>query len=145
MLATPAARSLPASAEVLTLQSYEIDEHWFWIERFLKRVEGAPWTLQHVKQDLKSASAQLWGLVNERSSVKGIVITRLENYHDTRFGLVWIAAGEGVEHSRVMLDEIERWFKSMGCTRVEITGRKGWERVLPGYECKHVVLSKELR
>jgi hypothetical protein len=131
-------------ADVFTLQSFEIDEHWHWIERFLRRVKSPDWKLSHVKADLKSAKAQLWALVNERHAPTGIVVTRIENFHDARFGLVWIAAGKGIEHVPMMLEHIERWFKEKGCSRCELSGRKGWERVLPGYAFKAVTLVKEL-
>jgi hypothetical protein len=137
-------QSLNGSASVFALRSHEIDDHWFWIERLLKRVENPDWTLRQVKTDLKSAQAQVWVLVGHASAPAGIVITRIENFHDTRWGLVWIAAGEGLEHVPRMLGEIEKWFRSMGCSRSEISGRKGWERVLPGYEFKAVTLVKEL-
>jgi hypothetical protein len=130
-------------ADVLTLQSYEIDDHWFWIERLLRRVENPDWTLAQVKTDLKSAKAQVWVLADGAPS--GLVVTRIENFHETRWGLVWIAAGDGLEHVPMMLGEIERWFRSMGCKRSEIAGRKGWERVLPDYQFKAVVMFKELR
>lgn len=142
MLATQAARSRPASADVWTLQSFEIDEHWFWIERLLKRVENPDWTLAHVKADLRSAKAQAWVLGD--GAPAGVVITRIENFHDVRFGLLWIAAGDGLEHARVMLGPIERWFKEIGCVRCDIAGRRGWERVLKDYQVKAIVLSKEL-
>jgi hypothetical protein len=129
---------------VFTLQSNEIDDHWFWIERFLKRVESPDWTPAQVKTDLRSAKAQLWVLGDGRSAPAGIVVTRIENFHEMRWGLVWIAAGEGIEHTRAMLDPIERWFKSKGCERCEIAGRKGWEKVLPDYEFKAVVLTRKL-
>jgi hypothetical protein len=131
-------------ADVFTLQSFEIDEHWFWIERLLNRVENPDWKLSHVRADLKAAQAQLWALVDDCSAPVGLVITRIENTHDTRWGLVWIAAGNGIEHVPRMLGEIEQWFRSMGCRRSEIAGRKGWERILPDYGLKAVVLSKEL-
>ena len=144
MSATPVARSKPASVDVFTLQSSEIDDHWFWIERFLKRVESPTWTLRHVRAELKAARAQLWTLLDERGAPKCVLITRLESFDDRPFGLIWIAAGDGLEHAETLLGEVERWFRSKGCRYVEINGRRGWERVLPGYELKAVVLVKEL-
>jgi hypothetical protein len=130
--------------DVFTLQSREIDEHWTWIEPLLSRVENPDWSLAHVKADLQSAKAQAWFLGDGRSAPAGIVITRIENYHETRWGLVWIAAGDGLEYVPRMLGEIEKWFRQMGCTRSEISGRKGWEKVLPGYELKAVTLVRRL-
>src|SRR5688572_28229751 len=120
--------SISAGADVLTLQSFEIDEHWHWIEPLLKRVENHDWKLSHVKADLKSAKAQLWALVNNCHAPQAIVVTRVENFHDIRWGLVWIAAGKGIEHVPMMLEHIEPWFKEMGCSHCEVSGRKGWEK-----------------
>jgi hypothetical protein len=131
-------------ADVFTLRSDEIEDHWFWIERLLAKVDKPDWTLGQVKADLVAAKAQLWGLLDDRSAPQGLLITRIENFHETRFGLVWIAAGQGLEHARSFLSEVERWFKSKGCSRVDIAGRRGWERALPDYEFRAVVLSKEL-
>lgn len=132
------------SVEVFTLRSHEIDDHWFWIEPLLKRVENPDWKLSHVKADLKSAKAQLWALVNHCHAPQGIVVTRIENFHDRRYGLVWISAGKGLEHVPMMLGHIEKWFKDKGCAYSEVSGRRGWEKVLPGYELKAVTLIREL-
>lgn len=129
---------------VFTLRSYEIDEHWFWIEKYLQAVEEPDWSLDQVKNDLITANAQLWSLLGERGEATCAVITRVEHYHGTVFGVVWIAAGRGLEHTRVLLNAIEDWFRSMGCSRIELRGRRGWEKVLPDYEPVAVILRKEL-
>lgn len=41
-----------------------------------------------------------------------------------------------------IMDEIEAWAKQVGCTLVHFTGRKGWERRLPGYETTAIVKEK---
>lgn len=43
---------------------------------------------------------------------------------------------------RPVVDEIEEWAKSVGCTRVHFTGREGWAKVLPDYETVAVVRQK---
>jgi hypothetical protein len=42
---------------------------------------------------------------------------------------------------------IEQWGKSIGCSRVSLAGRKGWERTFlkdEGYEPKWFILCKDL-
>jgi hypothetical protein len=143
---SPAPARLPerGPCSVFTLKSHEIEDHWFWIERFLQRVENPPWKPKHVKADLKAAQAQAWVFGDGRSAPVGLVITRIETLHDVRFGLLWIAAGTGLERAGDGLAEIEAWFKRMGCVRSEIVGRRGWGRVLPDYQEAETRFVKEL-
>lgn len=39
---------------------------------------------------------------------------------------------------------VEQWGRRRDCRRAEIIGRKGWERVLPGYAARATVFHKEL-
>lgn len=43
-----------------------------------------------------------------------------------------------------MLRKLEIYAKAEGCTCVRIFGRRGWARVLAGYDVKHVVLERPL-
>jgi hypothetical protein len=131
-------------SEFFTLPSDQIDSAWGWIRRFLDRVPSYDWTPEDVRHDLITAQAQLWCLSGGDSLVTGIVITRIENYHSTRYGLLWIAAGKGIEDGVAVLEPIEQWFKKMGCQFVQITGRKGWGRALPDYQERARVYVKEL-
>jgi hypothetical protein len=42
----------------------------------------------------------------------------------------------------VYREVIEPWFWSQGCAWIDINGRKGWKRVMPGYEEVAVTLRK---
>ncbi len=149
---TQALRTEPSSsfsgARVFTLQSDQIESAWGWIRKLLERVPSYDWTEADVKRDLMEGKAQLWGATGETGEplVKGIWITRIENSHSRRWGVVWIAAGNPVEEGLELFQKhTEPWFKSMGCEAVHIYGRAGWQKVLPGYEEKARVLVKELR
>lgn len=45
---------------------------------------------------------------------------------------------------RPCLEELEQHAKAAGAVAVEIEGRRGWRRVLPGYREVRVVMTKEL-
>jgi hypothetical protein len=53
-------------------------------------------------------------------------------------------AGDGLGICRSGIGLIEAWARARGCAGVEIEGRAGWQRVLPGYARDDVILRKEL-
>jgi hypothetical protein len=52
-------------------------------------------------------------------------------------------SGHQMERWLPLLGRIEKYAKNEGC-KMRIYGRKGWQRVLDGYEVQHVVLEKVL-
>jgi hypothetical protein len=131
-------------AECFTLLSHQIGKHWPAILRLLNRIEDADWTSDQVYEDLISARAQLWGIA-ANGEIQGIWITRIEKTPRDLYGLVWIAAGDGLEVGLYhFLNMTEEWFKEKGCRYVEVSGRKGWQKVLPNYEFRAVQLRKYL-
>lgn len=133
------------SPRVFALQSSQIGEFWQFIAPFLARVDRfRDWTDEGVRADLESARAQCWFLADERE-IRGILITRIEETSAGKRGLLWIASGDCLEDGlRMYRDHVEPWFVSLGCKTSQVIGRKGWERVLPGYENAGIVLVKEL-
>jgi hypothetical protein len=56
---------------------------------------------------------------------------------------IWLAGGKMDELINIYPD-IQKWAKSKGCKKIEIIGRKGWERVFKDHKKVAVVLLKEL-
>lgn len=94
-----------------------------------------------VRNELEECRAQAWGM-RDADHVLGFWITRIENAFTTRYGVVWITAGAGLEVGLPAYSVIEQWFWDQGCKYIEIHGRRGWKRVLPDYEEIAVVLRK---
>ena len=124
---------------IFTLQSHEIAEHWNEIEPLL--FEHYDSTPVQIRTELDSARAQLWAL-KEEERIRGIVITKLMD----RIGILWIASGKGLDSEAMcMLGVIESWMKEKGCKAVKIEGRRGWGRVLDGYEETATIFVKRLQ
>ena len=129
---------------VFTLQRTEIPRAWPWIQSFLDMVEDADWTAGEVFEDLLGARAQLWGL-HDGTEPAGIWITRVENTPSKKFGLVWIAAGRGLEDGmRLFAEHTEPWLRDQGCEFVRVIGRKGWGKALHDYRETARLFEKEL-
>lgn len=135
---------MSGAGDIFTLQKERIDEFWPVILPFLLTFEAPDWTPHQVYDQLVDGRAQLWGIA-EPTGIKGIWITRIHNTATATYGLVWIAAGTGLDAGvPKFLECTETWFREKDCEYIEIQGRKGWERVLPGYKPHAIVFRKRL-
>lgn len=94
---------------------------------------------QDVEREVLAGRALLWVVV-EAQRVCGAGVTELAD------GACWIVAWGADDHSRcaALLATVEDYARAEGCYAIRICGRKGWERMLPDYRLKAVVLGKEL-
>ena len=74
---------------------------------------------------------------------KSAIVVEIVDYPKRSVCRIWLAGGDMDE-----LVEAEKsicvWAKELGCTGMEIMGRKGWERQLSDYTASAVVLVKDL-
>lgn len=80
---------------------------------------------------------QLW------SGEKSAMVTEIEHYPNFRVCRIFLAGGDMTELLEMEKD-ITKWAKSKGCNKIQIAGRKGWERVLKEYKKQFVVLNKDI-
>ena len=59
--------------------------------------------------------------------------------------IIAVCGGSDMKRWLPLIEQIEAYAKHEGCKRVRIYGRKGWLRVLDGYDEKHIIMDKELR
>jgi hypothetical protein len=116
------------------------------LERLRHHVEaaleysGGTHGIEDIAEGLKTGRFQLWPAKNSVIVTEIIVYPRLKNLH-------FFLAGGDLDELRLMQPLVESWGKSMGCTRVSLAGRKGWEKTFlkdRGYKPKWFVLSKDL-
>jgi hypothetical protein len=119
----------------------QVADAWPEIERHIARVENVPWSSADVLDELEAGRAQAWGM-RRGNEVLGFWLTRIENAYTTRYGVVWIVAGTGLDLGLPVWPVVEQWFWDQGCQFIELHGRKGWKRVLPDYDEVAVVLRK---
>jgi hypothetical protein len=71
-------------------------------------------------------------------------MTEIVRYPRSTRCVLFLCAGDGLDRWLHHLGEIEAWARAQGCDAMEVAGRKGWARVLKGYELVNVMLRKEL-
>lgn len=81
--------------------------------------------------------SQLWPAADSAA------VTEIRTTPNAKILQVWLAGGH-LETLTRMFADMETWGRSVGCQAIQINGREGWERVLPGLTRRAVVLAKEL-
>jgi hypothetical protein len=110
-----------------------------WISAALE-YSGGTHTLDDIAAGILSNRYQLWPGQKSAVVTEVIVYPQLKDLH-------FFLAGGDLDELKKMRPHIENWGKSVGCTRVTLAGRKGWERTFlkdEGYEPQWFILSKEL-
>lgn len=126
--------------QVYTLQAAEALARWDELSPILSRVEGMDTPLSHMREMVASREAQVWCIGDP---IECVLLTKIENTKEYRYGLLWIAAGD-LRLVEVANKIVEPWFKSLECKYVQIIGRRGWKKILPEYTERSVNLVKQL-
>jgi hypothetical protein len=58
--------------------------------------------------------------------------------------VITACGGEDMKQWLPLFSQIEQYAKDQSCRCVRIFGRRGWLRVLDGYQAKHVILERQL-
>jgi hypothetical protein len=86
---------------------------------------------------IASGALQFWP--GEHSAV----VTELIAYPRFAALRLFLAGGE-LQELKAMERQITEWAQMQGCARIEIGGRGGWQRALPGYMRLCTVLAKPI-
>ena len=79
-------------------------------------------------------------LVALKNSAGILEIVEYPKYKSCR---IWLAGGE-MDELLGVYPKIQLWAKRKGCKKIEILGRKGWEKVFQDHRKESVLLTKEL-
>ena len=96
-----------------------------------------------VEADVLRGGQLLW-LAWNGETIEAAATTQLTQVGQRKVCTVTACAGEHRERWLPLFSHIERYAKAEGCATMRIWGRRGWERILHGYEVSNVILEKEL-
>lgn len=101
---------------------------------------GGTHKVEDIAEGIRREQFQLWPGRNSVVVTEIIVYPQLKDLH-------YFLAGGDLDELRMMRPIIESWGKEIGCSRVSLAGRKGWERTFlkgEGYEPKWFIMCKDL-
>lgn len=115
------------------------------IEQSIKRANNAEYidTADLVNKVLQGQS-DMWLSVGKDEETKGCFLVAVAQYPKS-VG-IFSEATAGKFNFDDMFPKVEQFYKELGYQFVEISGRKGWERVLKpmGYQLKNITIVKRL-
>jgi len=99
------------------------------------------------KKWLEQGTMQLWvAWDNEEKKVKCVCITEIKQYPKYKVCGCKITTGTDYRSWLDFMDNVVNWARSVGCKKMEIFTRPGWEKLLKhkGFVKTHVQLEKIL-
>jgi hypothetical protein len=94
-------------------------------------------SIEDVRAEIEAGRAQFWPMP------ESACVTVVQDYPKGRALRVWLAGGD-LDDLVKHLPVLDNYGREQGCGAIELEGRRGWERVLPGYRATRVVLRKEI-
>lgn len=134
------------SARFFAIRPNDVDAVRPWLTPFLDDFAKKTGLVsaEDVITQAKNADAQLWSY-HDGVKFRGVVATRIHQTAIGRLCSLWVCiAPDGEELMEGFYSELENWARSIGCYALEIVGRAGWLKKLPGFSKKAVVLEKLL-
>ena len=118
----------------------DIDALWPTVAPLIQRGldEGSDYTIHDILSGLTNSEMQLW--TAQKDGIRAALVTAL---HDD-YCLLAVVGGEDVHAWKDWLKVLEVWAKEKGARELRIYGRRGWLRVLPGFEVRTTEMVKVL-
>jgi hypothetical protein len=99
--------------------------------------------LVDLEADILGGRSLLW-LAWDGRRIVAAAATILIRSEIGRVCIITACGGRDMPRWLPLIDHIEAYARAEGCRRVRIFGRKGWLRVLEGFEEKHIIMDKDL-
>ena len=113
------------------------------LERVKEHTEGEFETDDYL-EPLTNGNMHLW-IATEYSDVKAAMVTQFAIYPQKNILRIVSMAGDDFEEIRGFQDMIEAFAVRMGCSALEMWGRKGWKKLLPDWNDTYIVYTKDLK
>lgn len=127
-----------------------IDEVWPLLEPcFQKAIEAVhtAWTTDAILRDAHERRLLLWAIYRRESPLP-ILAAAATSVRETKAGKTAVIEHVGGDDMKAWLcpalEQFEQLAREHGCARLELEGRLGWQRVLPGFTPERIVLGKAL-
>lgn len=132
--------------QVVPVRSADVDTIWDQVRPYIAAALArgrSTHTEDDVRKRCRERDAQLWLGIDD--GLKAVAVTEICVYPQKKIARVWIFAAEDapswIEND---LGHIKAWARAEGCSELEMSGRLGWRRRLPGWGVREVLMTKEL-
>ena len=113
------------------------------LARAVSRSEGELKT-NDILDLITEGDMQLW-IVSENKEIIAALVTQIITYPQKRILRLVSLAGEDFNKFKHFLDMVQSFAIQKGCTALELWGRKGWKKLLPEWNSKYIVYTKDIK
>jgi hypothetical protein len=133
------------TAELCCVDPAQVASIWPHVAHLVRRAmaRGGMGRFADVERDVLGANAYLW-LAIEQGAVLAAAVTQVTQQHDHRLCTIVACGGRDLARWGGLIAGLEDYARAESCARIEISGRPGWRRRLPGYRLRKIVIAKEL-
>ena len=114
-----------------------------YLEMVIDKSQGEA-VLEDYYEHIATGDMQLWVAVEDKD-VLACMVTQIAPYPSKRVLRIIALGGENIDQWIDFLPDVEHWAMGMGCSSLELWGRKGWLKILKDWECSYHVLTKDLK
>ena len=143
-------KNAKVALELITFNADEIASIWPLVEDLIQKScerAGGFADAKHVKEWLEKGIMQLWIAYDiKENKVKCVCVTEIRQYPNFKVCDCKITTGTDYKSWVDFMDNVVNWARSLGCKKMEIFTRPGWERIskYKGFVKTHVQLEKLL-
>jgi hypothetical protein len=143
-------KNAKVALELITFDADEIASIWPLVEDLIQKScdrAGGFADAIHVKEWLEKGVMQLWIAYDSKlNKVKCVCVTEIRQYPNYKVCDCKITTGTDYKSWVDFMDNVVNWARSLGCKKMEIFTRPGWERILKnkGFVKTHIQLEKPL-
>ena len=96
-------------------------------------------------ETLTQGAMQLW-IATEEKNITLAMVTQIVSYPQKKILRVIAISGEKfIEAHSQFNDMVEAFAIRVGCSSMELWGRKGWKKMLPDWKDSYIVFTKDLK
>ena len=105
--------------------------------------EGGSYLPSDVRALVVAGAWQMW-IVTDGPEIHAMAITRIEQTPRRKVCWVLMMVGSGIEGWAHFRDRIAEWARAEGCGAVKSLARRGYVKMFKEFECRHVLLERNL-
>ena len=143
-------KNVKTTLELIVFKPNEVAGVWILVKDLIQKAcdrAGAFADAEDIKSWLEKGTMQLWvAFDNNDKKIKCVTVTEIRQYPKYKVCDCKITTGTDYKSWVDFMDNVVNWARSLGCKKMEIFTRPGWEKVLKrkGFEKTHVQLEKVL-
>ena len=134
-----------AKAELVCVDPAQVEKCWPRVAHLIRRAmeRGGMGRFIDIERDVLGANAYLWLAIDD-GAVLAAAVTQVTQQRGDRLCTIVACGGRGWARWGALIEGLEDYARAEDCARMEIAGRPGWRRRLPGYRLRKIVIAKEL-